>query len=248
MTENEEFVDTENRRFFMRSELEGEIEISNVEEELKRVLPGDSLIKLFTKHKKKIIILASKEHHCLADLLVRHTFNELNAEILAVISNHKDLEELTNKFGVPFHYIPTTSVARQDHELKLIELLKKFEPEYLILAKYMRVLSAEFVTKYEDKIINIHHSFLPAFVGAKPYAQAFGRGVKMIGATAHFVTQDLDEGPIIAQDVIQVNHGMNSKSMAMAGREVEKRVLAEALNFVFDERVFVYRSKTVVFN
>lgn len=177
---------------------------------------------------------------------MRHQFGDLNANIKAVIGNHETLKDLVEKFNLPFHYVPADQLDRKQHEAKLKEIVDSYSPEYIVLAKYMRILTESFIAGYENKIINIHHSFLPAFIGAKPYAQAHARGVKMIGATAHFVNNDLDEGPIIVQDVLQVNHRMDARTLARSGRDVEKIVLANALKWVFDDRVFVLRNKTIL--
>ena len=157
------------------------------------------------------------------------------------------MRPLSDKFDIPFTCISTDGLDRVEHEKLVLKELEKYKFDYMVLAKYMRILSPDFVKRYPKKIINIHHSFLPAFIGANPYKQAYERGVKIIGATAHFVTDDLDEGPIITQDVIRVNHEMNWKDMQKAGRDVEKVVLSNALELVFDERVFVYDNKTVIF-
>jgi formyltetrahydrofolate deformylase len=190
----------------------------------------------------------TKEAHCIGDLLIRHEFGALNAEIQAVVGNYETLKSLTEKFGIPFHYVDTTGISREAHEQKMIEIIDGYDPDYLVLAKFMRVLTPGFVGHYENRIINIHHSFLPAFIGAKPYHQAYERGVKIIGATAHFVNNDLDEGPIIAQNVINVDHTDSAEEMANAGHDVEKIVLAKALKLVFEEKVFVNKNKTVIFD
>jgi formyltetrahydrofolate deformylase len=163
------------------------------------------------------------------------------------VGNHPTLAPLAARFGVPFHHVGHAGVGREDHEAAVAEAVDGYAPEFLVLAKYMRVLSPAFVARYEGRIINIHHSFLPAFSGANPYRQAFDRGVKIIGATAHFVTAELDEGPIIAQSVIPVDHSHSPAAMAQAGRDVEKIVLARALTWVFEERVFLVGNRTIVF-
>ena len=191
--------------------------------------------------------MATKETHCLGDLLIKNYSKEINANILSVIANYDDLRDLVEKFGIKFHCVEAGDLDRLEHEKKVLEVLKEYDIDYIVLAKYMRILSPNFVNAYKKKIINIHHSFLPAFIGANPYKQAFERGVKIVGATAHFVNNDLDEGPIITQDIIRVNHEMNWKEMRVAGRNVEKNVLASALELVFDDRVFVYNNKTVIF-
>lgn len=245
---NHEFVDREAERFFMRTEFAGDFDPSRVMEELKGLLPGGARIAMTPRRKKEIIVMASTEHHCLGDLLLRHEYGRLNARINAVVSNHDALEPLVRKFGIPFHCIPAGSLDRERHEALVIETLARYQHEYLVLAKYMRILSPGFVAGYPNRIVNIHHSFLPAFVGADPYRQAYERGVKIIGATAHFVTESLDEGPIIAQSVITVDHTRSAEDMMQAGRDVEKTVLATALRLAFEERIFVCGNRTIIFD
>ncbi|MCR8695862.1 formyltetrahydrofolate deformylase [Campylobacter sp. RM19073] len=242
-----EFVDHENSRFYMRAVVVGQVNTIEFKNTLSAYLPSDSVIFFEAIKKKDIVILATKENHCLGDLLIKHSSGDLNANILAVIANHDTLRPLSDKFDIPFIYINADKIERSEHEKLVLNELAKYKFDYMVLAKYMRILSPNFVKQYPKKIINIHHSFLPAFIGANPYKQAYERGVKIIGATAHFVTDDLDEGPIITQDVIRVNHEMNWKDMQKAGRDVEKMVLSNALDLVFDERVFVYNNKTVIF-
>lgn len=245
---NDEFVEKDYQRFFMRTEFSGEFQKENFIATLSSILPDNSILKLTENNKKNIIIFASKEYHCLSDLLMRHHFNDLHANILAVVSNHSVLEELTQKFNIPFHHVDDTVISREQHEEAIVEILKQYDAEFLVLAKYMKILSPNFVSQFPNKIINIHHSFLPAFIGAKPYHKAYERGVKIIGATAHFVNDNLDEGPIIAQSVISVDHTHSAKEMAQAGRDVEKNVLAHSLKLVFNEQVFVFRNKTIIFD
>lgn len=246
---NSEFVDHGNRRFFFRAEIFSDVElnISAFYGNLSAVLPNSAKISLNEKRKKNIVVLATKETHCLGDLLIKFNSGELDANILAVISNHDELRELVEKFNLPFHYISSDQISRQEHEKMVLEVMEKYEFDYAVLAKYMRILSPNFVEKYEHKIINIHHSFLPAFIGANPYKQAYERGVKIIGATAHFVSNDLDEGPIITQDVVRVNHEMSWQDMRRAGRNVERNVLSTALDLVFEDKIFIYDNKTVIF-
>ena len=242
-----EFVDHENSRFYMRAVVVGQVNTIEFQNTLSAYLPSDSVIFFEAIKKKDIVILATKENHCLGDLLIKHSSKDLNANILAIIANHDTLRPLSDKFDIPFTCISTDGLDRVEHEKLVLKELEKYKFDYMVLAKYMRILSPDFVKRYPKKIINIHHSFLPAFIGANPYKQAYERGVKIIGATAHSVTDDLDEGPIITQDVIRVNHEMNWKDMQKAGRDVEKVVLSNALELVFDERVFVYDNKTVIF-
>jgi len=243
----DEYVAKDNEQFFTRATFEGSIDELKLKERLRAALSENAEIKIIPKKKKKIVVLATKEHHCLADLLIRHHFNELNADIQAVISNHNHLRELTEKFELPFHHLSTKALTREQHETKVREQLSQYNFEYLILAKYMRILTPAFVAVFEDRIINIHHSFLPSFIGANPYRQAFNRGVKIIGATAHFVTDELDEGPIIEQGVIRIDHTMTTKAMAKAGKNVERDVMIKALHLVFEDKVMLNGRRTVVF-
>lgn len=244
---NGEFVDRNFNYFFMRTEFSGVFDRDDLLQDLYHVMPDGVDIKLTDKKKKDIILLVTKEHHCVSDLLIRYKYNELNANVQCVISNYETLADLIRKFDVPFHCISHEGKSREQHEEEILNLVKKYSPEFLVLAKYMRILSYDFVKNYSDRIVNIHHSFLPAFIGANPYVQAYERGVKIIGATAHFVNENLDQGPIIAQSVIPVDHSQSAKEMAQAGRDVEKMVLAKSLKLVLNEQVFVYRNKTILF-
>ncbi|MBM7841677.1 formyltetrahydrofolate deformylase [Herpetosiphon giganteus] len=245
---NQEFVDHQRQRFFMRTEYQGTLDQSTVLAELQTLLPINAYIRFARAHKPRILILATKEHHCLGDLLIRHAFSELKAEILGVIANHAQLGQLVQRFDLPFHYLSHRSSSREAHEQALLEVIQAAQPDYLVLAKYMRVLSPQFVAQFPQRIINIHHSFLPAFIGANPYRQAFERGVKIIGATAHFVTDELDQGPIIAQQVMPIDHSHSVDEIVQAGREIEKHVLAKALDLVLSERVFLSGNRTVIFD
>ncbi|MCH2665055.1 formyltetrahydrofolate deformylase [bacterium] len=245
---NGEFVDEKRSRFFLRAELEGECDPEKVISDLQAELPPEASVQLGLSRPKDIVILATREAHCLGDLLVRQAAGEFDAHLHAVISNRPDLESLVSRFDVPFHCVPHQDVDRDEHEAQMLAAVEQYPADILVLAKYMRILSGAFVSRFPRRIVNIHHSFLPAFVGANPYGQAFQRGVKIIGATAHFVTDDLDEGPIIAQSVIPVDHTHSAADMAQAGRDVEKTVLAKALNLVLEERVFVSANRTVIFD
>ncbi|TKK71517.1 formyltetrahydrofolate deformylase [Ilyomonas limi] len=242
-----EFVNTEEVRFFVRIETTESSDVALIEAELQAVLPNDAAITINPLPDKKIVVLVTKEYHCLSDILIRNYFSTLGATVQCVIGNHAILEELCNKFNVPFYYISHEGNSKEAFEEKLISTIRQYQSDYLVLAKFMRILSPQFVALFAGRIINIHHSFLPAFIGAHPYRQAYERGVKMIGATAHFVTNDLDEGPIIVQQIIPVNHAFTAADMIKAGREIETAVLAKALQLVLDDRVFVYKNKTVVF-
>lgn len=244
---NDEYVDSEENRFFMRSEFSGEADTKALLEEIKAALPSGAEVELEEVRRKDIVLLCTKENHCLGDILLRYDSGELEANIKAVVSNYDYLRPLSEKFEIPFYGISHEGISREAHEQKILECLEPLAPDYLVLAKYMRILSPEFVRHYERQIINIHHSFLPAFIGANPYKQAHERGVKIIGATAHFVNDNLDEGPIIAQDIIKIDHTYTWRDMQRAGRDVEKVVLARALGLALQERIFVYGNKTVIF-
>lgn len=244
---NDEFVDVEQGQFFMRTEISGEFDKANLLSQLHNCLQGDVKIDIFSPRKKRALVFCTKENHCLGDLLLRIDSQELDVEIQAVISNHLVLENLVHRFDIPFFYVPAEGVSRVEHESKIQEICQKYEFDFIFLAKYMRILSPEFVDAYKNRIINIHHSFLPAFIGANPYKQAFDRGVKLVGATAHFVNDQLDQGPIIAQDVVRIDHTYNWKDIQKAGRNVEKTVFGRAIELVTSHRVFVYGNKTVVF-
>ncbi|GGI74106.1 formyltetrahydrofolate deformylase [Shewanella gelidii] len=244
---NSEFVDNGQGRFFMRTELEGEFNDEGLLADLRKVLPEQNHMTLVNAGKKRIVVMVTKEAHCLGDILMKSFYGALDVEIAAVVSNYEILKPLTDKFDVPFHFVSHEGVTRGEHEQKMLSIIDTYNAEYLVLAKYMRVLTPEFVERYPNRIINIHHSFLPAFVGASPYRQAWERGVKIIGATAHFVNNCLDEGPIIKQDVIPVDHHYSAEDMARSGRDVEKSVLSKALQLVLNEQVVVYGNKTVVF-
>ena len=244
--QNSEYVDEDTKKFFMRTVISGEVNENLLLKELTEVLPSDSTIKLTTNVKKDIVILATKESHVLGDLLIRYIDGELNANIKAVIGNHDYLKDLVEKFDIPFHCISAEGMEREAHEELVIEQIKVYEPELIVLAKYMRILTPTFVETFPKKVLNIHHSFLPAFIGANPYKQAHHRGVKIIGATAHYVTNDLDEGPIISQDVVRVDHTFSWQDMRRAGKNVEKVVLSNALQLLLEDKVFVFGNKTVI--
>ncbi len=245
---NDEFVEKEKNRFFMRTEISGDADFELVEKLLRRDLPKDANLRIVEKgRKKQVLLFATKESHCLGDILIRYHSGEIDADILGVVANHDTLRPLVEKFELPFYYISAEGISRDEHEAKIIELAKSLSPELLVLAKYMRILTPNFVSHFEGKIINIHHSFLPAFIGANPYKQAYERGVKIIGATAHFVNNNLDEGPIIAQDIVKVDHSYGWEEMRNLGRDVEKIVLAKAIKLALEDRIFVYDNKTVIF-
>ena len=242
-----EHVDLQENRFFARIVVDNISDPQSIEMAISKVLAPDAVVKVDPLPEKKIVVLVTKEHHCLSDILTRNHFKTLGASVQCVIGNHPDLEGITERFTIPFHLVSHENRSKEDFESELMDKILHYNPDYLILAKFMRVLSADFIASFKLKIINIHHSFLPAFTGASPYRQALNRGVKIIGATAHFVTNDLDEGPIITQKTISVNHSFILPDLIKAGRENETAALAKAMQLVFEDRVFVYNNKTVVF-
>jgi len=242
-----EHVDVQENRFFVRLQVDQTADEDALQEKLQRILPADAIITINPLPHKKIVVLVTKEYHCLADILVRNYFGTLGASVLCVIGNHDHLGDICRRFNIPFYAVSHQQQTKTEFEQELSGVISSYNPDYIVLAKFMRILSPVFVALFHAKLINIHHSFLPAFIGANPYRQAFERGVKLIGATAHFVTNDLDEGPIIAQQIIPVNHSLTAADMMKAGKEIETSVLAKALRLVFEDRVFVYRNKTVVF-
>ena len=256
-----EHVDTACNSFFTRLELEPPAAVNNtvndsavlayaqtLHNQLQKVLPEAAFIHVTTQPEKKLVVLVTKEYHCLGDILLRNHFKTLGARVEAVIGNHAVLGDICKRFDVPFHLVSHEKKEKEAFEAELQSVIGQHTFDYLVLAKFMRILSPEFVASYPMRIINIHHSFLPAFIGANPYRQAYERGVKLIGATAHFVTNDLDEGPIITQQTIPVNHTFSATDMVKAGKEIEASVLAKALQLVIDDRVFVYQNRTVVFD
>jgi formyltetrahydrofolate deformylase len=242
-----EHVDTVANRFFARLVSEDHDGSISLLKDLQATLPEDAIISVNPEPEKKIILLVTREYHCLSDTLIRNHFKTLGASVQCVIGNHDVLENICSRFEVPFHLVSHEDKSKGSFESELQTVINQYPHDYLVLAKFMRILSPEFVSKFPMGIINIHHSFLPAFIGANPYKQAYMRGVKLIGATAHFVTNDLDEGPIIEQQIIHVNHTYTAADMVKAGKEIETAVLAKALKMVFEGRVFVYNNKTVVF-
>jgi formyltetrahydrofolate deformylase len=245
---NQEFVERSSAQFFMRTEFDGTVKPGQLEQELGSVLPPHAQVRLSDLKPKRIVVLASKEHHCLGDILIRQSFGELHAQVLGVFSNHEVLKDLVARFNLPFHFVSHEGLTREAHEAKLLKEIEPLKPDYLVLAKYMRLLTPGFVGRFPSRIINIHHSFLPAFTGARPYQQAFDRGVKVIGATAHFVTENLDEGPIVVQRVIPVTHRHSAQDLTRAGRDVEQVALARALQLIFEDRVFLCGNRTVIFD
>lgn len=247
---NGEFVDAPRNRFYMRTEFSAPGDVTDHEllDGLRAELGDVDLLELWHRRCRDLVLLVTAEAHCLGDLLLRCHSGDLDAKVHAVVSNRDSLRDLVERFGLTFHHVPHQDLTRQEHEAAVLDVLGQYQADYLVLAKYMRILTPDFVQRYAERMINIHHSFLPAFAGARPYGQAFDRGVKIIGATAHFVTDGLDEGPIIAQSTLNIDHTHSAADMALAGRDVEKVVLARALRLVFDGRVFVAGNRTVIFD
>ena len=243
-----EHVDEENRMFFCRIELEGPLLSPSIIGLLKTKLPYGAMVNYDPDRIKKVVVLVTKEHHCLGDLLIRNHFSTLPIQILGVIGNHMNLEDITRRFDIPFFLVSHQDQTKGDFEKEIRNHIGQLQPDLLVLAKFMRILSPGFVAGFQNRIINIHHSFLPAFAGANPYRQAYERGVKLIGATAHFVTNDLDEGPIISQQIIEVDHSYSALDMSRAGKEIEQAVLAKSIRLVAEDRVLVFGNKTIVFD
>lgn len=249
----DQYVDRVEKIFYMRVEweLEGFSIPSDKINEYFFTLIADKLQMNYSLHFSKRIprmaIFVSKMSHCLFDMLARYTAGEWDVEIPLIISNHKDLEPVAQRFDINFEFVPLNSDNKEQQELIETELLKKHKIDFIVLARYMQILSSDFVSKYPNKIINIHHSFLPAFAGAKPYHAAHERGVKIIGATSHYVTGELDGGPIIEQDVTRCNHTDTVESLVRKGRDLEKIVLSQAVFKHLQRKILVYKNKTVVF-
>jgi formyltetrahydrofolate deformylase len=246
--ENQQFTDPTTQDFVMRTRFESDLDLAKVREILESGL-GQFKPKLSLRSaakQKKAIILVTKESHCLRDLLYLQELGELPIEIPVVVSNHSDLKTLVESHGIRF--IDQSKLAKEDAEAEISKLVTELEIDLVVLARYMQILTKEFCEKMFGRIINIHHSFLPGFKGAKPYHQAHARGVKIIGATAHFVTPDLDEGPIIDQDVAHVTHASTPEDLIATGRDIERRVLSRAVRDFAEDRIFIVGDKTVVFH
>ncbi|QIN79233.1 formyltetrahydrofolate deformylase [Rubrobacter marinus] len=248
----DQYVNRESGRFLMRLEIEGEGFGLEREEFGAAFAPlarrhGMEWRVSFTDTPKKMAILVSRYDHCLIDLLWRWDAGELDAEIPLVVSNHPDLAGRVEAYGIPFFHLPVSRESRAEQEAQVLDLLSDHGVDFVVLARYMQILSPKFVSAYPDRILNIHHSFLPAFVGADPYRRAHDRGVKTIGATAHYVTEDLDAGPIVHQDVAHVTHRDTVDDLVRLGREVERRVLARSVRWHLEDRVLVDGHRTVVF-
>ena len=250
----DQYVDHVENTFFMRIEWELENflvpqeKIEDYFETLYAQKYGMNFRLYFSDAKPRMAIFVSKMSHCLFDLLARYTAGEWNVEIPLIISNHPDLQHVAERFGIPFHLFPITKETKEEQEKKEMELLAKHKVNFIVLARYMQVISEKMIDAYPNRIINIHHSFLPAFVGAKPYHAAFERGVKIIGATSHYVTTELDAGPIIEQDVVRITHKDTVQDLVNKGKDLEKIVLSRAVQKHIERKVLAYKNKTVIFN
>lgn len=250
----DQHVDTEEKIFFMRVSWDitsFAIPKDKIEEYF-RTLLGDKMDMTFRIYfsniKPRMAIFVSKMSHCLYDLLSRKNQQELDVEIPLIISNHKDMESVADKFDIPYHYFPITKENKKEQEEAEIKLLKEHNIDFIVLARYMQIISKDMIKHYPNKIINIHHSFLPAFPGAKPYHSAHKRGVKIIGATSHYVTEELDAGPIIEQDVTRISHRDNIPDLVRKGRDLEKVILARAVWLHANRKILSYRNKTIIFD
>lgn len=250
----DQHVDREQNIFFMRLESEFSKESFSADafrDAFKTTLADtfDMKWRIYSSARKpKMALFISKYDHCLYDLLGRYNSGELNLEIPFIISNHLDLKPIADSFKIPFFHVPVTKDTKEEAEQKQLEILEIYQIDFIVLARYMQIISEKIIAKYPNKIINIHHSFLPAFVGAKPYHSAFKRGVKIIGATSHYVTEELDAGPIIDQGVTRVSHSHSIEDLIAKGRDLEKIVLANAVKLHTNRKVMVYNNKTVIFS
>ena len=250
----DQYVDRPNEAFFMRIECDFIDDSFNLSKFQKNF--DDNIGSRFSLNcnfylksdKPKMAVFVSKYDHCLYDILAKQQSGELAAEIPFILSNHPDLEIIAKRFEVPFHYIPFSKETKSDAENMQLELLKKYKVDFIVLARYMQIISSKLIDEYNQKIINIHHSFLPAFPGAKPYHSAYNRGVKIIGATSHYVTEELDAGPIIEQDITRVSHLNSIADFIEKGRDLERIVLLRALKLHVNRKVMVYGNKTVIFS
>ncbi|MDQ6851836.1 MAG: formyltetrahydrofolate deformylase [Actinomycetota bacterium] len=250
--ESQQYDDRLEQRFFMRVHFEiydAAMTLDRLRSSFAPVAEASQMSwEMWTADAKyRTLVMVSKEGHCLNDLLYRQSTGALSIEIPAIVSNHTDLERLAKSYGIPFHHIPVSAASKSDAESELMSLVHSLGIHLVVLARYMQVLSDEVCESLEGRAINIHHSFLPSFKGARPYQQAFERGVKLIGATAHYVSPDLDEGPIIEQDVIRVDHSLSGTQLVAAGRDVESQVLSRAVRWHAETRVLLNGNRTVVF-
>ncbi|WP_433421518.1 formyltetrahydrofolate deformylase [Microtetraspora malaysiensis] len=249
ITESQQFGDPVANRFFMRVQFTGDLPLDDLHAAFTALAPEYGMdLQLFDQAvKPRVLVLVSKFDHCLNDLLYRARSGLLDIEIVAVASNHPDLRPLTQSYGIDYHHLPVTPETKPRQEAEILALVEHYQADLVVLARYMQVLSEDLCAKLAGRVINIHHSFLPSFKGAKPYHQAYARGVKLIGATAHYVTHDLDEGPIIEQEVARVNHTHSPEDLAAIGRDVERQALARAVRWHTEHRVLLDGHKTIVF-
>ena len=250
----DQYVDRPNEAFFMRIEcdfMDDSFNLSKFQKNFNNNIGTRFSLNCnfyLKSDKPKMAVFVSKYDHCLYDILAKQQSGELAAEIPFILSNHPDLEIIAKRFEVPFHYIPFSKETKSDAENMQLELLKKYKVDFIVLARYMQIISSKLIDEYDQKIINIHHSFLPAFPGAKPYHSAYNRGVKIIGATSHYVTEELDAGPIIEQDITRVSHLNSIADFIEKGRDLERIVLLRALKLHVNRKVMVYGNKTVIFS
>jgi formyltetrahydrofolate deformylase len=248
--ENQQFTDPTTNSFVMRTRFETSQNLDGATKALKDGLSkfNPNLRIRPTDQKPRVLVMVTKESHCLRDFLYLVELGELRIEIPLVISNREDLKSLVESHGIKFKYLPVKADSKQDQENQVSKLIDELDIDFVVLARYMQILSKQFCEKLPGRIINIHHSFLPGFKGAKPYHQAHDRGVKIIGASAHFVTSDLDEGPIIEQDVAHVTHIATPDELIAIGRDIERRVLSKAVKYFADDKIFIVGKRTVVFS
>ncbi|HJS00314.1 MAG TPA: formyltetrahydrofolate deformylase [Flavobacterium sp.] len=250
----DQHVDANENVFFMRLECEfntQNFDLDSIKSDFKTNLADKFNMswEIYTQeYKPRMALFISKYDHCLYDLLGRYSAGELPLEIPLIISNHEDLKGVAERFSIPFHHVPFTKNIKEEGEKQQIALLKEYNINFIVLARYMQIITPKLIELYKNKIINIHHSFLPAFPGAKPYHSAFARGVKIIGATSHYVTEELDEGPIIEQDITRVSHSHSIEDFIVKGRDLERSVLARAVKLHAERKTMVYNNKTVIFS
>jgi len=250
----DQHVDAQENVFFMRLECElnsQNLDLENIKNDF-QIKIGEKFNmswEIYTQeYKPRMALFISKYDHCLYDILGRYSAGELPLEIPLIISNHEDLRGVAERFSIPFYYVPFTKDIKEEGEKRQIELLKEYNINFIVLARYMQIITPNLINLYKNRIINIHHSFLPAFPGAKPYHSAFARGVKIIGATSHYVTEELDEGPIIEQDITRVSHSHSINDLIVKGRDLERSVLARAIKLHAERKTMVYNNKTVIFS
>jgi len=248
--ENQQFTDPVTNSFVMRTRFETSSSLDTAREVLFEGLSkfNPELTIRDNASPKRALVMVTKESHCLRDLLYLLELGELPIQIPVVVGNHEELKSLVESHGIKFRYLPVSSENKASAETQLLSIIDSEKIDFLVLARYMQILSPDFCDKLSNRIINIHHSFLPGFKGAKPYHQAHAKGVKIIGATAHFVTKDLDEGPIIEQDVAHVSHASTPEELIAIGRDIERRVLARAVKLYAEDRIFIVGNRTVIFN